>query len=159
MYPNTLEWFSIMFWRLIGIQGIYSWTSNEHNYAITPCCPFISNFFMLLDLITSYDFPRIPLSSIYFPFEENLKEIFWKSSFIVPNDYSHLTHITKLEPPIWIAIIGLSNKYSLIVRLILWHFHKKLWNLHTQSLLEMVLDIQSNWEVWIFFNLWSYGYY
>ena len=99
---------------------------------------------MLLDLITSYDFPRIPLSSIYFPFEDNLKEIFLKSSFIVPNDYSHLTHIKKLEPPIWIAIIGLSNKYSPIVRLILWHFHKKLWNLHMQSLLEMVLDIQSN---------------
>ena len=62
--PNTLDWLLITFWRSIGENTIYVCTSSEHNCAIIPWCPFLSNFFMLLKLITLEGFPWLPLRSI-----------------------------------------------------------------------------------------------
>jgi len=54
--------------------------------------------------------------------KENLTKISWKLITIAPNDCSHWIPNTTSAPTIWVAIAGISNKYSPIVRLILWHF-------------------------------------
>jgi hypothetical protein len=68
--------------------------------------------------------------------------MFLKLKTIVPNDCNNWTLNTTSTPAIRIAIIGLSNKYSLIVRLILWHFLEEFVVTHLQALLQtLAIDI------------------
>jgi hypothetical protein len=121
--PNTLELLSITFWRSTGAEGLDVWTSSGHNRTITPRCPPFSNFFMLLDSITLEGIPWIPLSSFSFQVPRRIsRKIPWKWITIAPNDCNHWIPDTTSAPTIWIAIAGISNKYSPIVRLMLWHF-------------------------------------
>ena len=104
---------------------LYVWSFGEHNCEITPWYPFQSNFFMLLEFITLEGFPWIPIRSMSFPYEGNLMKIYWKLRAIVPNDCNHWTPNTTSTPPIWMEIMGLSKKFSLVLSLIIWHFPKQ----------------------------------
>jgi len=123
--PNTLEYLLITISMSNGVEDIVVWTSIEHNYATTPRCSFLSNFVMILEIITLERFHWIPLSSISFPSEKSLLKRSWKLRASVPNDYNHWTHNTTSTPPIWMEIIGLSKKYFPILSLILWNFLKQ----------------------------------
>jgi len=97
--PNTLEWFLITIWIYNGSNDIDFWTQSEYNCVITPRGPFLSNFVMLLELITLYGFPSTHLFSISLPYEKNIMKISWKLGAIVPNDCNHWNPNTTLEPP------------------------------------------------------------
>ena len=101
----------------------------------------------------------LPFHSYSFPSHENFMKSFWKLKAIVPNDFNHWTPKTTSKPAIGIAIIELFNTYSPIY----WYYDislSNLWFLHLQSLLEtLVLDIQSNYKIWLIYNEWNYEYY
>lgn len=96
---NTMVWLLITFEKSIGAKDIDVWTSDEHNYAITPCYPFFRKFAMLLELITLEAFPWIPLGSFTFPSREDLKKRSWNLKAIMPNDCNHWTPKTTLAHP------------------------------------------------------------
>ena len=81
---------------------------------------------MSLELITLLGFPVIPLNSNSFPSKENFMKSSWKLKATIPNDCNHWTPKTTSTPLIVVAIMGLFNTYSPVVRVILWHFPEQL---------------------------------
>lgn len=77
---------------------------------------------MLLELITLFGFTWILLCSFSFPSGKIFMKISWKLGAIVPNYCNYWTSKEISTPPIWVAIMWLTNKYNRIFKLILWHF-------------------------------------